>query len=241
MKARILDTWDMELPEVTENPWFVDWVHRSPKQAGDHLEVSWKTFVALANHFGSDAFPVIREYFGGIGAHALMLDQLFDPHHHMVADFSPEAVEHMKRVLPADVHVMKADAYDPDYTTYASLQVLDFGDLTVWKAAPGSARGSLLTRVFEEQPLAVTITDIAARYLHLQKQNYEPILGPGTCDTYEDYLAAFAEHIEDRYGYSLLEANYTRWSAVMAFIPSDGGGVGKINKHTSRATGLVLV
>jgi hypothetical protein len=236
MRARILDTWEMELPDPTENPWFVDWVARSPKQAGDHLEVSWKTFLALALD-QPEGFTTIREYFGGIGAHALMLEQLFSPVKHVVNEYSPEAVRHLESL---GLDVQQSDAYNLDAAGVADLAVLDFGDLTAWKASQPD-RAALLDLVFGLKPKAVTITDIAARYLHLQKKHYEPILGKGTCDTYEDYLQAFALHLQERYGYVLLEGNYTRWSCVMAFVPGDGYPQGDFHKHTSTAKGLVLV
>lgn len=237
MKARILDTWEMELPEVSADPWFVDWALRSPKQAGDHLEVSWKTFCALAVHLGPNAIRSVHEYFGGIGAHALMVDNLFEPVRHWVNDYSFAAVEHMHRVLPDLVKICQADSYNLDTSSVADLQVLDFGDLTVWKACNGPQKG-LLDHVFALEPAAVTITDIAARYLHLQKGVYEPFLSPGSCDSYEAYLEAFSRLLEDRYGYVLLEGNYTRWSCVMAFVPE--GTHGRFRKHTSNLNGLVL-
>lgn len=240
MKVRILDAWEMELPEPTDDPWFVDWVARSPKQAGDHLAVSWKTFCALAVHCGPDAFPTVQEYFGGIGAHALMLENLFEPIRHWVNDYSLEAVVHMQRVLPEEVKVCQADSYNLDASSMADLQVLDFGDLTVWKAHHDPRHSGLLDHVFHLKPAAVTITDIAARYLHLQKGVYEPILGDGTCDTYESYLDAFADYMHARFGYVLLEGNYTRWSCVMAFVPEGTAQRGTFNKaHTM--SGLVLV
>lgn len=239
MKVRILDNWEMELPEVSGDPWFLDWVARSPKQAGDHLAVSWKTFCALAVHCGPDAFPTVQEYFGGIGAHALMVDNLFEPIRHWVNDYSPAAVEHMTRVLPQEIQVCQADSYDLNTSSMAELQVLDFGDLTVWKADKSERHSGLLSHVFGLKPEAVTVTDIAARYLHLQKKHYEPILGRGTCESYEDYLQNFADYMFARFGYSLLEGNYTRWSCVMAFVP--GKARGEFKKHTSTGMGLVLV
>ena len=42
MKARILEAWDMELPDPIEGEqWFLDWVLRAPKQAGIHLTAGW--------------------------------------------------------------------------------------------------------------------------------------------------------------------------------------------------------
>jgi hypothetical protein len=223
MKATILGEWEMELPELKEgDKWFLDWALRDPKHAGDHLTVSWRTFAALKEHIYNtgDYVTAVKEYFGGIGAHALMLQHLFEPSDHAVSDSNHSSVEHMQEVLPGHVRVCRADAYDPLTPWFADVAVLDFGDLTVHKAQPHLERGKLLDKVFSLDPLGVTVTDIAARYLHLQKDNYEKILGPGTCNTYEDYLEAFSRHIEERTGYVLLQGNYTRWSTVMAFVPN---------------------
>lgn len=242
MKATILGQWEIDLPETGENKWWLDWAVAAPKHAGDHLTVSWRTFTALQDHYGPDAFPTIREYFGGVGAHALMLEELFNPMlWHTVADYAPEAVEHMKRVLPGGVTVAQRDAYD-GVTWHGDLQVLDFGDLTVFQAQPGKERGDLLERVFSTQPKAVTLTDIAARYLHLQKRSYEPILGPGACDSYEEYLERYSRHLEERFGYVMLEGHYTRWSCHMAFVPAGEAQHGEFHKLTKTwpIPGLVL-
>jgi hypothetical protein len=242
MKATILETWEMELPEPGEDKWWLDWAIAAPKHAGDHLTVSWITFESLLQVYGRDAFATIHEYFGGIGAHALMLDDLFHPWlRHTVADYAPEAVEHMKRVLsPQGTEAIQADAYKTPIPM-ADFHAMDFGDLTVFQAQSGKARGDLLDQVFATEPLAVTITDIAARYLHLHKKTYEPILGEGATSSYEEYLERFSRHLEDRFGYTLVEGNYTRWSCVMAFVPSGLTEHGSFYKYESdMAPGLVL-
>lgn len=241
MKARICDMWDIDLPNTGDNKWWLDWAVAAPKHAGDHLTVSWLTFESLLNVYSPDAFFSIREYFGGIGAHALMLDGLFEASVHRTADYAPDAVEHMKRVLPPSVAVEQADAYGPEGFGVSDLHVMDFGDLTIFQAQKGKERGDLLEQVFASEPLAVTITDIAARYLHLQKKPYEPILGEGCCDSYEEYLERYATHIEERFGYVLLEGNYTRWSCHMAFVPAGLCKRGGFIKYTGgMAPGLVI-
>lgn len=219
MKAEILQRWEIELPEPGEDTWFLDWVLRAPKQAGQHLACSLRTLESVLDVYPAMTIDSVLEYFGGLGAQALIVEDLFSPGVHVVADYSSEAVEHMKRALPSSVVVRQGDAYDPANDDSAGLVVLDFGDLTAWKAQPSTPRGGLLDRVFAHEPMAVVLTDIAARYLHLQKKSYEPILGQGTCESYPQYLRAFADHLQARYGYVLHEANYTRWSAVMSFIP----------------------
>lgn len=240
MKATILDQWTMELPEPSASPWFLDWVLRSPRQAGQHLACSYETFGSLAQVYDQTEFTAVKEYFGGIGAHALMLQDLLQPSDHAVSDASHAAVEHLQGTLPGSVRVQRADAYASGTPWMADLAVLDFGDLTVWKAQPGTPRGNLLDKVFSMKPLAVTVTDIAARYLHLQKKLYETVLGEGTCGSYESYLEAFSRQLEQRYGYVLLEGNYTRWSCVMAFVPAGLTSRGRFFPLPADAPGLVL-
>lgn len=219
--ATILERWQMGLPEKAEDPWFLDWVLRSPKHAGDHLASSYRAFESLRDIYPDPfEFLTVREYFSGIGAHALMLEELFSPQTHIVNDYSVEAYHHLRAVLPPDLLVFNQDSYASQYHD-ADLAVLDFGDMTVWKAQPGKPHGKLLDSVFFSTPKAVVVTDIAARYLHLQKKSYEPILGDGSCNNYENYLRHLGRHFQERYGYVMHEAHYTRWSAVMAFVPED--------------------
>jgi hypothetical protein len=226
----------MELPEPGEQPWFLDWVLRSPAQAGKHLHCLYRSMYALQDHAGR--IGTVREYFGGIGAQALMIEDMFEPYQHVVNEYSLDAVDHLKSL---GLDVQHSDAYNLAAAGTADLACLDFGDLTAWKAQEEKPHGQLLSLVFALQPKAVLVTDIAARYLHLQKKKYEGILGFGTCDTYEDYLDAFSRQLESRYGYTLVEANYTRWSAVMAFVPEGKAPHGQAYKLPSAVrSGLVL-
>jgi hypothetical protein len=220
----------MDLPDTGEDKWFLDWVVASPKHSGRHLACSYLTFESILDVYPAGTIDSVLEPFAGMGAHALMLEDLFRPGIHVVRDYAPEAVEHMKRVLPPNVTVVQADAYDPKNTDSAGLVAMDFGDLTVVRSQPGRKWGDLLDRTFALEPMAVTITDISAPRLHLNRKHYERELGVGTCDTYLDYLNAFTQHLADRYGYVLHQANYTRWSCVMAFVPEflavpESGGI----------------
>lgn len=236
MKARILDSWNMELPEPGAQPWFLDWVLRSPSQAGQHLHCLYRSMYALQDH--ADRIGTVREYFGGIGAQALMIEDMFEPYRHVVNEYSLDAVEHLTSL---GLDVQHSDAYNLEASGIADLACLDFGDLTAWKAQEDKPHGQLLSLVFAYQPKAVLVTDIAARYLHLQKKHYEPILGEGTCDTYEDYLHAFSRHLESRYGYTMVETHFTRWSAVMAFVPEGKVPHGQVYRLPSGlGPGLVL-
>ena len=247
MKATILNEYEMDLtpPQEGDETWFLDWVLRAPKHAGDHLACSYKTFDAIASFYEEDILlgniTSVKEYFGGMGAHAMFAQDLFTPSDHAVSDYSRSAVQHMQEVLPGNVRVTQADAYDAETPWPADIVILDFGDLTVFKAQQDQPRGILLDKVFAMKPNAVTITDIAARYLHLQKRSYEPLLGEGCCESYEEYLERFSSLLQARYGYTMLQANYTRWSTVMAFVPAETGiDKGEFIKHTSSAPSLVI-
>jgi hypothetical protein len=158
------------------------------------------------------------EFFGGIGAQSLMIQDLFAPRNHVVRDYSLEAVAHIKAQVPG-VYAHQADSYDPMWQHRADLVGLDFGDLTVWKTRQGEPHRGLLDRVFEEEPKAVVLTDVACRYLHLHKERYETLLGAGTCITYETYLEALARYFRRIYGYVVVRGFWHRWSTVMVLVP----------------------
>jgi hypothetical protein len=220
--ANICERWGMTLrPEVTSDEWFLDWVLRSPKEAGHHLTAGWLAYSSLKNVYTDDAIQTVTEYFGGMGAQSLMIQELFFPDAHTVGDYSAQAVDHLRRELPEAVTVRQHDAYgpEPDPPMFADLVGLDFGDLTAWKTRDGQPHRKLLDRVFEKDPMAVVFTDISCRYLHLHRERYESLLGAGTCDTYPHYLEALLNRFQLLYGYTLCAGYYDRWSAVMALVP----------------------
>ena len=219
--ATICDIWTLELPEPAEEAWFLDWVMRSPTQAGKHLTSSWMAYQSLAGIYQPDEITTAREYFGGMGAHALMIQELWQPGYHYVLEFSRDAVDHLDSTLPRGVQAAHGDSYRSANTQSADIVALDFGDLTVFKAQEGKPHGDLLERVFMLEPKGVVVTDIAARYLHLQKKSYEPLLGVGTCDSYEDYLTAFYAQIRERFGYKRLTTYDNHWSSVTSLVPED--------------------
>lgn len=232
--AYILERYTMKLEHTTE-PWFADWVLRSPKEAGIHLTAGWLALNSIKDLDITSA----REYFGGIGAQALMIEELFSPETHMALEFSEQAVDHMRRELPAHIYVGHADSYDPSSCSPADLVALDFGDLTVWKTREGQKHRELLDRVFAHHPKAVLLTDISCRYLHLHRERYETLLGPGTCDTYEHYLYALIGRLEELYGYTLRAGFSHRWSTVMALVPE--GQRGRIVDTPMSPVGIELL
>lgn len=213
----------LEDPAVGHDEWFLDWVLRSPKEAGHHLTAGYLAYDSLTEVYCSDDITSAREYFGGMGAQSLMIQDTFGPERHTVMDYSAEAVKHIAREVPS-VLAMQADAYDGMPAWPADLVGLDFGDLTAWKTREGQPHRELLDRVFEASPKAVVLTDIACRYLHLHRERYESLLGEGTCASYPQYLAGLLARLQDLYGYRLHRGYWDRWSAVMALVPHDMEG-----------------
>lgn len=244
--ARIVEKFTMTLegPAPDRDSWFLDYVLRDPKHAGIHLTAGWLALNSLKSVYtGADDISSAWESFGGMGAQALMVQRLFNikPGHHFVGEYSTDAVNHLRRVLPSDVVVEERDAYGGT-TPVADLVVLDFGDLTVWKTRDGEAHRALLDRVFSQDPKAVVFTDIACRYLHLHRDRYESLLGEKTCVGYASYLRALLTRFEVLYGYTLVEGYWDRWSAVMALVPSEvAPGRGSLQETPPSPTGLELL
>lgn len=223
--AHIVEKFAMDLGDTPpeRDSWFLDYVLRSPRQAGIHLTAGWLCLQSLQREMGADAFLTCREYFGGMGAQALMVEHLFAPalRDHYVQEWSQEAVDHLGTVKPGRLVVSRKDAYDPRSSAPADLVMLDFGDLTAWKTRDGEPHRELLDRVFLMEPKAVVFTDIACRYLHLHRERYEGLLGAGTCGSYETYLNALLARLHSLYGYVLLDGYWDRWSTVMALVPAE--------------------
>lgn len=212
MELTLLERWTQYVPAPDEE-WFLEWALRAPRDAGVHLTAGWHAYSALAQLQVSSAV----EYFGGLGAQSLMIQELFKPEVHVVYDYSNEAVNHIDVHVP-NATVIQADSYDPVWNQpFADLVGLDFGDLTVWKTREGEKHRALMDRVFAEDPKGVVLTDVACRYLHLHRERYETLLGWGTCGNYPDYLDALAARIEELYDYTMVGGFYHRWSTVMAF------------------------
>lgn len=210
----------LEGPPPARDSWFLDYVLRSPKQAGKHLTAGWLALQSLTDIYAPDDIESCWEAFGGIGAQALMVEDLFVPQIHIVNEYAPEAVQHLANVLPSDITVTHGDSY-ANPNVGADLVMLDFGDLTAWKTREGEKHRDLLDTVFSFDPKAVVFTDIACRYLHLHRERYEILLGEGRCRNYVEYLAALLDRLRDLYGYNLVKGYHDRWSTVMALVPNN--------------------
>jgi hypothetical protein len=196
-----------------DDPWFLNWVLRKPAEASKHVTAGY----AAASSLLGRSYGSITEYYGGMGAQALILQRLFNPAVHHVVDRHPLAVEHMRASLPPPIVVHRGDArafYQP-----AELAVMDYGDLTIHKAQ--NDHKPMLDRVFAQAPKAALLTDIAGPRLHLQRERYEEELGV-SCATYPEYLAGLSAYLYKTYGYRIHACYYHRWSAVMSLLPEPG-------------------
>lgn len=224
MELTICEQWTIycEQPD-SEEQWFLDYVLRSPRDAGIHLTAGWHAYRALAE-LGVEAETAL-EYFGGMGAQSMMIQELFKPSMlHVVYDNSAEAVDNISRNLEYPVVAIQADSYKPGSWQAVDLVGLDFGDLTVWKTREGEKHRDLLDRVFAGKPEGVVLTDVACRYLHLHRERYETLLGAGSCASYPEYLEALADRLEELYGYVMVAGFWHRWSTVMALAPAGSRG-----------------
>lgn len=234
-------TLTVDAPPPGRDSWFLDYVLRAPQSAGRHLTAGW-----LALNRVKEMYPEIDsadEWFGGMGAQALMVEDLFQiqPGCHYVGEYNEDAVHHLRRMLPDTVDVRWRDAYADGVPVFpADLHVLDFGDLTAWKTRPGEKHYALMDRVFRAGPQAVVLTDVACRYLHLHRERYETLLGAGTCGTYEYYLYALLQRLEDLWGYSLADGWMDRWSTVMVLVPQGENILGILQPTPDAPVGLEL-
>lgn len=219
MELTICEKWTQYVEQPTEK-WFLDYVVRSPKDAGIHLTAGLLAYQAVDHAYPKrNSITTAVEYFGGMGAQSLMIQDLFDPVEHFAYDYSAEAVAHIKAQVPG-VMALHVDSYDATLHMPSDLVGLDFGDLTVWKTREGEQHRDLLDRVFAGEPKGVVLTDIACRYLHLHRERYENLLGAGSCATYETYLEALSDRLEALYGYVMVGGFHHRWSTVMALVPA---------------------
>ena len=204
-----------------EDPWYLDWVLKHPNNISRSITAGWHAYRSLTDVYAPDEIASAIEYFGGVGAQSLIIQDLFAPTQHVVADYAAGSVEHMKAVLPEPIWVVQGDAYADDaLAPNADLIGLDFGDLTAWRTNDGKKHRRLLDKVFACQPKGVVLTDIAGPRLGLQRDRYETLLGEGTCSSYETYLDAFVRRLEGLYNYRLQAGYYYRSVAKMAFVPA---------------------
>lgn len=234
MELTICERWTMYVPDPEEK-WFLDWAVRAPAHAGQHLVAGMLAYQKLGELYPEADSAM--EYFGGLGAHSLAIQEVWSPAKHVVLDYSTEAARHLATIHP-NITAVQGDAYDPASFRKADIVGVDCGDSTAYRTREGEKVRALLDRVFAGEPLGVEFTDIAAPYLHLHRERYEAFLGAGTCATYETYLEALAARLEALYDYVMVGCWYDRWSAVFAFAQE--GDRGELIPKPSSPVGLEI-
>lgn len=244
MDVTVCERWRMTLDPDGGRDWFLDWALRRPHDVSAHLTAGFFAYLSLQLAYEPGELRTAREYFGGMGAQALMIQESCHPLAHTVLDVSRSAVDHLRSALDGrPVHVQQADSYAPESYVPASLVGLDFGDLTAWRLLPGQSQRALLDRVFSGAPRAVVLTDVAGPRLHLHRARYQRVLGEHGPD-YPSYLSAMGWWVANTYGYAPLRTYYHRWSAVTSFVPRDASlraGGHQINPVPDRPRGLEIL
>lgn len=242
MDVTVCERWRMSLDPGAADGWFLDWALRRPHDVSAHLTAGFCAYLSLQLVYGPGELTSAREYFGGMGAQALMIQEGVHPLAHTVLDYNRSAVDHLKRTLAGrPVHVQQADSYSPGSYAPAALVGLDFGDLTAWRLLPGQRHRALLDRVFSGRPRAVVVTDIAGPRLHLHRARYARVLRTDRLATYEQYLQALDDWFRAHYGYRMVRGYYHRWSAVLALVPTDvSPGEGVLAHVPDRPVGLEI-
>lgn len=225
MDLTVCERWRLTTADLGDRaqPWFLDWVRREPEQVSRHLTAGFMAYGALQQLYGPGELRTVREYFGGMGAQTLMIQDGIRPEEHTVLDISPDAAAWLRSGLRhRPVHVRCADSYDPAVHRPADLVGLDFGDLTAWRLRPGQPQRELLDRVMSGSPKAVVLTDIAGPRLHLHRERYAQVLGcnPEHLRDYPRYLLGLADWMRAFHGMRLVRGYWHRWSAVLAFVPA---------------------
>lgn len=228
-QVKICERWTFPVQEEAGG-WFLEWARRKPAEVSQHLTAGLCAYLSLQMVYGPGEIRTAREYFGGLGAQALMIQEQFQPRDHVVLDISSDAARHLRQMLmEKPVWVSQADAYNPLNHAAADLVSLDYGDLTAWRLRHGEPQRRLLDKVMGMKPKAVVLTDVAGPRLHLHRERYASVIG--SFDTYEEYLYRLSGWVHEVYGYQLLRGYRHRWSAVLSFVPGRTPG---------RTPGMVL-
>lgn len=218
MTIRIFERWEMATPVAKHNEWFADWALRKPNEVSRHLTMGYHALQTI-KHLEIES---VHESFGGLGAQALMAEDLWPTAQHTVRDFSHSAFKYMVENLPMrrGLILLEGSSYDPNGFVTADLQIADVGDLT-------AARMNLepykpwLDHTFGSGAKAVVLTDIAGRLLHLHRGTYAKALGVERITDYTSYLFALGEMVRRRYGYFPSKTYYHHWSSITVFHRGD--------------------
>lgn len=213
---RICEKWEMQTPVAKHNEWFGDWLNRRPNEVSRHITMGYHALQELRQLQGVTS---VHESFGGIGAQALIAEELWPTSLHTIYDFSESAVKYMIENLPLRelLGICPVNSYDPNNFVTADVQIADVGDLTATRMNLEPYR-TWLDFTFGSGAKAVVLTDIAGRLLHLHRETYSVAL-ESPIWSYSDYLYALGQLIHQRYGYVATRTFYHHWSSITVFVP----------------------
>lgn len=212
---KICGKWEMQTPTSEHNEWFADWAIRRPNEVSRHLTMGYHALQELRDIPAAS----VHESFGGMGAQAMMAEEMWPDALHTVRDFSPAAVQYLTENLPLreGLEILSGSSYDPAEFIEADIQILDCGDGTAHTMVKNPELKGLLDHTFVSKPKAVVWTDIAGRLLHLHLKTYRKVIGPFT--NYEEYLFGVGELVARTYGYFPTVTYRERWSSITVFLP----------------------
>lgn len=238
MKTLVCERWPLDLGQAgaADEPWYLDWVLREPSEASRHVTAGWAACKAVADVV--DEIDTVHEPFGGVGAYAVIVQGLFSPMVHTVAELSDVAVRHLATI--PGVTAQQADAFVDLGFGPRDLYVSDSPNFTAWQTRDGRGYRRLFDTMFGHEPKAVVFNDLAKARMHLHRQRYESMLGDGACASYEAYLHALLARLQVLYGYTLLAGYVGQKSAVMALVPEDTAPVGRLERNPTSPVGLTV-
>lgn len=223
VKFQIVEQFEIEVPEQDpdEPLWYASWAIEQSGKMNKPVQSSWAMLRSLADFYDNGQIGSVVEYCGGIGAQSLMIQELFEPRRHEIMDWSEQATNHIRSIMPKNrnIIVRTADAYDPDTFQKANFQVLDIGDLKSYNLKPGTPQRGAFDRIFESQPLAVAIAEVSGIRLGLHRRLHEEFLGK-PCPDYRTYLGHFFDFVEEVWGYAPVEIFHNGQFAKAALVPA---------------------
>lgn len=195
---------------MSKDPWFKDWAETRPRDVEAHVRRGRAALTQAHQDF--PALSSAAEYFGGLGLQTDVIRELWPIDRHVVREIHPDAVSYLRQVVPAQVDVELADAFQ-DAPVSAELQVLDFGDLTATRLRWPQYEGLLRHVTQDPETQALIVTDIAGRLLHLHLDHYAKVIGEfGT--TYPEYMRAWGRTFGEVTGFYPRYTALSRWSSV---------------------------
>lgn len=161
--------------------------------------------------------PTVYEAFGGAGTFTSIIRGKMHPLTHFITELDVNCLISLYNNFHEDpgVTISQQDARECIGKYPVELLVLDFPDVTIKRAT--ELWSEELERAFSLNPEYVVYTDIANRYLHLQKERYSAIVGKPITNI-ESYVIAFSDLFYHKWGYSAKQVAYHNEASVSLFV-----------------------